>query len=95
MKLVDPEKNTKKIDSNLLGVLSAHEAQKFQAIKTDIWANRPPEIADSTTVDSVNHTVIVPAAQYTPRVLPEPVFGEPPVKPRAKQSNQDSWGGVL
>ena len=76
-------------------VFSTHEAQKFQAIKWMFRMNHPPKMTDSPTIDHVNHTVIVPPADFTRAVFPESVVGEPAVESTAKQSNKSTRRGVF
>ena len=77
VELKDTKHDAEQINFDLGGVSPRDKAQKLQAIEADFRVNHPPEVSNCTTVDSVNHTVIVPLAEYTPRVLSEPVLGEP------------------
>ena len=83
----DTEHDTKEGDSDLCRVFPAHEAQKFQAIEADLRVNHPPQSADRAAVDSVNHTVMIPVANFARTALPEPVTSKPPVETAPEQSN--------
>ena len=95
MKLVDTKHDTQTVDSGLWRVFSAHEAQKFQAIESDLGVNHPPKHPNSFAIDRVNHTVTVSFAKDTICILPEPVLGEPPVETRPEQSDKHPGGRVL
>ena len=61
-KFIDAEEDARDVHSGLHIVLSFNESQNFQAIKGDGVKETSPYPTNCIAVDSVDHTVIVPAA---------------------------------